>query len=56
MKKLFQKTLTYALCVIPFLLTLWFACSWLDIVSDNCKPNPTHSENNFFIVTTEKGA
>ena len=32
------------------LLMVWVCASWMDIVEDNCYPNPEHSENNFFSV------
>ena len=46
MKKLFT-TFISVLCV---LFILWFAASWIDIVADNCEPNPVHSEYNLFVL------
>lgn len=40
----------YAFAVFMFTWWLW---SWADIVADNRLPNPTHSEYNFFILTTQ---
>lgn len=32
---------------------LWAFISWCDIVADNCKPNPQHSEYNLFVLMTK---
>lgn len=32
---------------------LWAFISWVDIVADNCKPNPQHSEYNMFVLMTK---
>ena len=34
-------------------ITCWLALSWIDVVSDNCKPNPTHSPYNAFVLTSK---
>ena len=49
MKKLFT-TFISVLCV---LFLLWFTASWIDIVADNCEPNPVHSEYNLFVLMVE---
>ena len=38
---------------ISTLLLLWFFFSWVDVVSDNCSPNPQHSDMNLFVMMTE---
>lgn len=35
------------------LFLLWAFFSWVDVVSDNCSPNPQHSDLNLFIMMTE---
>ena len=35
------------------LFLLWFLYSWIDVVSDNCSPNPQHSDLNLFVLMTE---
>lgn len=49
MKKIAMAVMT----VVSVLVLLWVAASWVDIVADNCEPNPTHSEYNFFVKATE---
>ena len=48
-----MKTITTIIYTISILLCIWFAASWIDIVSDNCNPNPVHSEYNLFVMMTE---
>lgn len=31
----------------------WMLISWIDIIADNCRPNPSHYDWNFFIVMME---
>ena len=48
-----MKVLKYiggGLCAV---LLLWILMSWVDIVADNCKPNPQHSEYNMFVLMTK---
>ena len=35
------------------LFLLWAFFSWMDVVSDNCSPNPQHSDLNLFVMMTE---
>lgn len=37
---------------IAFAFLLWIAVSWVDVVSDNLKPAPEHSNINFFVIMT----
>ena len=48
-----MKTIATIIYTISVLLCIWFATSWIDIVSDNCNPNPVHSEYNMFVMMTE---
>jgi hypothetical protein len=32
------------------MFTAWLTASWMDIASDNCSDNPTHSAYNAFVV------
>lgn len=41
----------YSVCMV---VLLWFFLSWLDIVWDNCEPNPHHSEYNAFAIMTKQ--
>lgn len=40
-------------CLLNVLFILWIAASWVDIVWDNCSPNPVHSEYNAFVILVE---
>lgn len=44
--KMFDKIIP----VVATILVVWFVASWADVISDNCEPNPTHSNYNSFIV------
>ena len=46
MKKMIMNVITIA-CVI---MLGWFAWSFIDVVSDNKKPNPNHADINAFSV------
>lgn len=46
MTKIF-KNLLLGLCVV---FIAWAIVSWVDIVADNCKPNPVHNPYNLFIL------
>ena len=48
-----MKTITTIIYTISILFCIWFAASWIDIVSDNCNLNPVHSEYNLFVMMTE---
>lgn len=47
--KIFGKVIT-GICA---LFLLWAFFSWVDVVSDNCSPNPQHSDLNLFVLMTE---
>lgn len=49
MKKFFERTLM-AVCAALF---IWGFLSWVDVVADNNKPNPTHSEYNLFVIMND---
>lgn len=34
-------------------LTLWFTVSYIDVISDNIKENPRHSDLNAFVLLFE---
>ena len=36
-----------------FILAFWLILSWVDIVADNSKPNPSHSPYNAFVLTSK---
>ena len=46
MKKMIMDIITIA-CVV---MLGWFAWSFIDVVSDNKKPNPNHADINAFSV------
>ena len=48
-----MKALKYIGCGLCAALLLWAFISWCDIVADNCKPNPQHSEYNMFVLMTK---
>ena len=50
MRKVAKVTL-YSVCLA---VLLWFFLSWLDIVWDNCEPNPHNSPYNIFILMTQQ--
>lgn len=39
--------------IVSAAFLLWWAVSWVDVVSDNLKENPTHSKYNAFVVLAE---
>ena len=45
-----KKFIVGLMCALNILFCLWFAASWIDIVADNCEPNPVHSEYNLFVL------
>ena len=45
-----MKILKISCYVISFLLIAWVAFSYIDIVADNCFPNPVHYEWNLFML------
>jgi hypothetical protein len=40
------------LCILTALFLLWVALSWVDIIADNLKENPEHSNINAFVLLT----
>lgn len=48
-----KKFITGLMCALSILFWLWFVASWIDIVADNCEPNPVHSEYNLFVLMVE---
>lgn len=50
MRKVAKVTL-YSVCLA---VLLWFFLSWLDIVWDNCEPNPHNSPYNVFVLMTQQ--
>lgn len=46
MTKIF-KNLLLGLCMV---FIAWMIVSWVDIVADNCEPNPVHSPYNLFVL------
>lgn len=46
MTKIF-KNLLLGLCMV---FIAWAIVSWVDIVADNCKPNPVHNPYNLFVL------
>jgi hypothetical protein len=51
--KTIAKALTTVFCIASILFSAWFVLSWIDIVADNCEPNPVHSEYNLFVMMVE---
>ena len=49
MKKMIMNVITIA-CVIWL---GWLAWSFVDVVSDNNSPNPTHADTNAFVVLVD---
>lgn len=49
-----RKVAKVALCSVCLTVLLWFFLSWLDIVWDNCEPNPYHSPYNVFVLITQQ--
>lgn len=41
--------------VIMIAFMAWIGVSFIDIITDNCAPNPVHSNYNFFIKLIEFG-
>ena len=48
--KTITRAFTVIICVASILVSVWFMASWMDIASDNCSDNPTHSAYNAFVV------
>ena len=41
------------ICILSAVFLLWVCLSWVDIITDNMKPEPQHSNINFFVAFTE---
>ena len=54
-KKNIGNTLLNIAAVLGFLVGIWFVASWVDIVADNCEPNPVHAKWNMFCLGTGYG-
>ena len=50
MMKKIGNAIVNALCVFSVIFFLWLGASWVDVIADNCDPNPTHSEYNAFVI------
>lgn len=48
-----MKIISKVITGICALFLLWAFFSWVDVVSDNCSPNPQHSDLNLFVLMTE---
>lgn len=48
---MFEK-ISLAITGILVAFFLWVGVSWVDVITDNNKPNPNHSNYNFFVVLT----
>jgi hypothetical protein len=45
-----MEKLSYIIAGIACAFLLWVSVSWCDVVLDNNRPDPKHSEYNFFTV------
>ena len=41
--------------VIMIAFMIWVGASFIDIIADNCSPNPVHHPLNFFSILVEIG-
>lgn len=41
------------LTAVSVVFLLWVAFSFCDVIADNNRPNPTHSEHNIFILIND---
>lgn len=49
-----KKVVKGIIYTVSVLFIAWFVLSWADIVADNTKPNPQHSEYNMFVIMTRE--
>lgn len=49
-----KKIIKVAAMLISVNFIAWFILSWVDIVADNCEPNPVHSKYNMFVLMTKQ--
>lgn len=47
-----MKKIKYLIIAIILLFIAWTIISYIDIISDNCHPNPKHSKYNLFTIVT----
>ena len=40
-------------CIVGFIVLLWFAISWVEVISKNLTPNPQYFDWNMFVLLTE---
>lgn len=45
-----KKIIKIAAMLVSVGFIAWFVLSWVDIVADNCEPNPHHSKYNMFVI------
>ncbi len=45
-----KKIIKVAAMLVSVGFIAWFILSWVDIVADNCEPNPHHSKYNMFVM------
>lgn len=50
-----MKVLKFSVQFISVLLFAWFMLSWMDVVADNCHPDPVHHAWNLFVLFFGKG-
>lgn len=48
------KAIKVLLGVCYAVVIAWLIASWVDIVADNCEPNPQHSKYNAFVLMTQQ--
>lgn len=48
-----KKNLGNMLVTAGIVMMVWLAVSWVDIIADNDRPNPTHSKYNAFVLLIE---
>ena len=48
-----MEKLTNIIVGIMTAFILWIGVSWVDVIADNTRPEPRHSDVNFFIVMTD---
>lgn len=51
--KTIAKAFATMMCIVSILFSAWFVLSWIDVIADNCTPNPVHSEYNLFVMMVE---
>lgn len=48
-----KEAIANIMAIISIALFVWFVASWIDIVADNHKANPTHSEWNLITMVVD---